>query len=217
MKKILILFLFVINIKTYALSNIKVNNEDLSPSFDKNIKVYNYYTMKDNISISATSKNNEVITGLGNYNVEDKMEISITSSIDGNYTIRVFKDYIGEDEIYLKNLIIENYNINYDRNIHEYSININDEKELNINYELSNSNGYLSINGNGNFNNKNNIITINVNNNEEYIINVYKDIENKIVSKETKEELPIKKEIIILLIIIISCTLIFLFSYITFY
>ena len=43
MKKITIFILLFYTIKIDALSNIKVNNDELIPYFDKNTNIYNYY------------------------------------------------------------------------------------------------------------------------------------------------------------------------------
>jgi hypothetical protein len=119
---------------------------------------------------------------------------------------------------YLENLIIENYDISFDKNIYEYEIVINDEKELNIDYELSDDDIYVSVEGNGNFNKSENIITINVNNDYFYKIHVYKTQNVSFVDdvEEIKEMSTLKKEIIKFVILIISCSLIYAFYYISF-
>ena len=119
---------------------------------------------------------------------------------------------------YLENLIIENYDISFDKNIYEYEIVINDEKELNIDYELSDDDIYVSVEGNGNFNKSENIITINVNNDYFYKIHVYKTQNVSFINEveEIKEMSTLKKEIIKIVIIIISCLLIYVFYYISF-
>ena len=119
---------------------------------------------------------------------------------------------------YLENLIIENYDISFDKNIYEYEIVINDEKELNIDYELSDDDIYVSVEGNGNFNKSENIITINVNNDYFYKIHVYKTQNVSFVDdvEEIKEMSTLKKEIIKFVILIISCSLIYVFYYISF-
>ena len=137
-------------------------------------------------------------------------------SNDKEYTINVFKNYHKEELTpVLNDLIIEGYDINFDTNIHEYDINIKDETHLNINYDLSNDEAYVSITGNGNFNSSDNIIKINVNNKDEYIIHAHKSMNVSLVedTNEYKELSGIKKEIVILLIVTISCTLVFLFYY----
>lgn len=119
---------------------------------------------------------------------------------------------------YLENLTIENYDINFNKNIYEYEITINDEKNLNIDYELSDNSVYASIEGNGNFNKTHNIITININNTHFYKIHVYKTLQVSKIEKmeEQKEMSPLKKEIVKISIITISSSLIFGFYYITF-
>lgn len=119
---------------------------------------------------------------------------------------------------YLEELTIENYEINFDKNVYEYDVVIGDEKFLNIDYELSKSDIYVCVSGNGNFNKSHNIIEINVNNEFYYKINVYKTINVSYV--EEGEDIvvfsPLKKEIVKLVIVTISSSLIFGFYYITF-
>lgn len=128
------------------------------------------------------------------------------------------KIYAEEKINYLENITIENYEINFDKNIYEYEIVINEEKELNIDYELSNQDIYVSVTGNGNFNSSDNIITINVNNEFYYTIHAYKTINVSLIEEieEVKEISPLKKEIVKLVIITISSCLVFSFYYITF-
>lgn len=119
---------------------------------------------------------------------------------------------------YLENLIIQDYDISFDKNIYEYEIVINDERELNIDYELSDDDVYVSVEGNGNFNKNENIITINVNNDYFYKIHVYKTQNVSFINdaEEIKEMSTLKKEIIKIVIVIISCLLIYVFYYISF-
>lgn len=63
---------------------------------------------------------------------------------------------------YLESLSIENYELNFKKDVYEYDITIDEEEMLNINYELSDDNAYVSITGNGNFNSSENVIVINV-------------------------------------------------------
>lgn len=128
------------------------------------------------------------------------------------------KIYAEEKINYLENLTIENYDIKFDKNKYEYEIVINDEKQLNIDYELSNNDIYVCVEGNGNFNKSDNIITINVNNEYFYTIHAYKTINVSLIEEveEVKEITPLKKEIVKIIIITISSSLIFGFYYITF-
>lgn len=216
MKKILLIISLLFCIKVKAIENITINNENLSPIFNSDIKVYNYFTYSDSINIQVKSKENEQVTGSGVFSLNDDLTTFKVTSNDKEYTINVFKNYHKEELTpVLNDLIIEGYEINFDTNIHEYDINIKDETHLNINYDLSNDEAYVSITGNGNFNSSDNIIKINVNNKDEYIIHAHKSMNVSLVedTNEYKELSGIKKEIVILLIVTISCTLVFLFYY----
>ena len=216
MKKILLIISLLFCIKVKAIENITINNENLSPVFNSEIKVYNYFTYSDSINIQVKSKENEQVTGNGVFSLNDDLTTFKVTSNDKEYTINVFKNYHKEELTpVLNDLIIEGYNINFDTNIHEYDINIKDETHLNINYDLSNDEAYVSITGNGNFNSSDNIIKINVNNKDEYIIHAHKSMNVSLIedTNEYKELSGIKKEIVILLIVTISCTLVFLFYY----
>lgn len=216
MKKILLIISLLFCIKVKAIENITINNENLSPIFNSDIKVYNYFTYSDSINIQVKSKENEQVTGSGVFSLNDDLTTFKITSNDKEYTINVFKNYHKEELTpVLNDLIIEGYDINFDTNIHEYDINIKDETHLNINYDLSNDEAYVSITGNGNFNSSDNIIKINVNNKDEYIIHAHKSMNVSLIedTNEYKELSGIKKEIVILLIVTISCTLVFLFYY----
>ena len=216
MKKILLIISLLFCIKVKAIENITINNENLSPIFNSDIKVYNYFTYSDSINIQVKSKENEQVTGSGVFSLNDDLTTFKVTLNDKEYTINVFKNYHKEELTpVLNDLIIVGYDINFDTNIHEYDINIKDETHLNINYDLSNDEAYVSITGNGNFNSSDNIIKINVNNKDEYIIHAHKSMNVSLVedTNEYKELSGIKKEIVILLIVTISCTLVFLFYY----
>lgn len=222
MKKIILflIILFGFN-RVYAIENISINNENLSPIFDSQYRKYNYYTNEDKISIKVTASKDEIVSGYGVFEIDSDEEFVINSDKYGEYIIKVYKNYQkSDDEVYLSKLYIENYDINFNKNIHEYKINIDDESNLNINYELSNDNGNVLISGNGNFNKSDNIIKINVNNSEEYIIHALKSINVSKIDESylyEKELSPTKKGIVKIIIITISSLLIVLYYKITFY
>lgn len=216
MKKILLSILLFLPCSTNAIEKIKINNEELSPYFDINIKKYNYFTMEDKITIYIAKSKDEIVTGEGTYEVKNNEENFIVSSDKyGDFIITVFKNYEeNKSKGNLVSLEIEGYNLNFNEDVHEYNINILDEESLNINYELSNENTNVEVIGNGNFNDSKNVIKIILDNEEEYTINVYKPqkvskIEEKKVTIKTMSYA--KKEIVKYLIITISCTLIFFF------
>jgi hypothetical protein len=208
MKKIIIILCFLFCDRVFAIDNITIDNESLIPKFDANIKKYNYFTNKDSVTIKVDD--NEEIINIENDYYEYNIE---------NYTINIYKNYNKEkeDKVYLKDLKIIGYDINFDKNIHEYFITIEDEEMLNINYELSNDKCYVSIEGNGNFNKSDNIIKINIDNKSEYIIHALKSLNVCFVENENDKNEPIiKKEIVKFFIITISCIVVFLFCYLMF-
>lgn len=214
MKKITIFILLFCVVKVNALSNIKVNNEELIPSFDKEIKVYNYYTDNESVNINVKKDKNEIVNGDGVYTLDNNYKkIIISSNIDNDYVINIFKNYDKReyDSSELLSLNIDGYNINYNKDIYDYDITLNNENNLNIKYEV-NDNTSVVITGNGNFNKSNNLIKIEVGD-KVYNIHVHKTIKVS-YSKDReiiKEMSGTKKEIVKVLIITISCSFVFLF------
>lgn len=216
MKKIILSILLILPFGINAIEKIKINNEDLSPYFDNKIKKYNYFTNDDEINIKVITSKGEIITGDGIFELKDKESTFIVSSDKyGDFIITVFKNYIEtKSKGELLSLDIEGYNLNFNKDIHEYNLNILDEENLNIIYELNNENTNVKIIGNGNFNNTKNVIKIILDDEEEYTINVFKaekvsKVENTV--SKTKTMSYTKKEIVKYIIITISCTLIFFF------
>jgi len=219
MKKIFLITLYFFNIcNIFAIEDIQINNDFLIPEFDINTKYYNYYTSLDTVRINVKHSSDEIVYGSGIHNIVDgKNTIIISSSLNEEYIINIFKNYKKESkESYLKDLIIEGYDINFDKDKYEYSINIDDEKYLNIKYVLSNDNTFISIEGNGNFNKNDNIIRIKVNDTE-YKIHVHKTKTVSFVEQENKDENKgLKKEIALFIIVTISSLISFLVFYLLF-
>lgn len=214
MKKITIFISLFCLIKVDAISNIKINNEELIPYFDTNTKVYNYYTDNNSVNIKIKNEKNEIINGEGFYTLEeDYKKITINSSKYGDYIINVFKNYDKNNykDTSLLSLNIEGYNIDFNKDVYDYDITLNDEENLKINYEV-NDNTSVIINGNGNFNKPNNLVEIKVGD-KIYNINVHKTIKVSYTknNEKPKEMSEAKKEIVKVLIITISSSLIFLF------
>lgn len=216
MKKIILSILLLIPLSINAIERIKINNEDLSPIFDNNIKVYNYFTDKEQIKIEVTSSKDEIVSGHGIFTLDkDEESFIVTSNKYGDFKINVFKNYKNNTDISeILNIDIKGYNLNFNKDVHEYNLNILDEEILDINYELSNDSSKINITGNGNFNKTKNVIKITLDEKEEYIINVFKSQNVSKVEKTTTEVKTMsytKKEIVKFIIITISCTIIFLF------
>jgi len=223
MKKILFtIFILLLSSKIYAIEKIMINNDNLIPNFDKNLKKYNYFTMSDKVLINVRTSKDEIINGEGLFELKNEVnKFIINSNLDGDYVITVYKNY-QKKELELGKLLdlkIEGYEINFNSDIYEYDIVIGDEEMLNINYELLNDESHVVVRGNGNFDKEINEITIDVDDINIYKINVHKTIEvvNIVEEKnEIKEMSYIKKEIIKIIIITISCILVFLMFYILF-
>lgn len=214
MKKITIFILLFYTIKIDALSNIKINNDELIPYFDKDTHIYNYYTNNETINISVKKDKNEITNGEGMYTIDTNYKsITINSNIYGDYIINIFKNYDKSDynDTSLLSLDIKGYNINFDKDTYDYDIILNNENNLNIKYEV-NDNTSVVITGNGNFNKSNNLIEIKVGD-KVYNIHAHKTIKVSYTkNRETiKEMSSTKKEIVKVLIITISCSLVFLF------
>ncbi len=221
MKKIIFTFLLFLSFKVYAIENISINSEALIPYYSSEIHIYNYYSLEDSIKIVITSSKGEKVNGYGVFNLSEGENIfKVSSSIDGDYIIRVYKNYKNEtSEAKLKSLIVEGYELNYNEGIYEYYIDLTNQINLNIDYELYNYLDNVVISGNGNFNKNDNIITIKVSNlnyNNTYTIHCMKTIKvNSVISKNMKEK-KINKNAIIISISIASSTIIFFCFYILF-
>lgn len=221
MKKIIFtLIIFFSFIKVFALENIKINNENLSPYFDINTRKYNYFTNSSNIKIVVKSSEGETISGSGMFEIKDgKNVFYVESDKTGKYEINVFKNYKKDtsDKCILTSLNIEGYDIDFNTNKYEYKININDETNLNINYETIGKSDVVVL-GNGNFNKTNNLIEVICGNNNYKIhalksINVSKNID---IEKEYKTMSYTSKEILKVVIIIISSSILVGYFYILF-
>lgn len=226
-KYLVVILTFFSFTKIYALDNIKIDDNTLSPIFDNNVFEYNYYTNKDKIKISVSKDNKESVTGYGYFNLnEGNNEFIVTSTIESisyNYKINVYKDYKKDSDSVatFKSLNIENYDINFKNDIHEYTIDIKEETSLKINYELDSLSSIVEIKNNGNFIKSNNDVVINIkskdgNNSNKYVVHVNKTIK---VFKEKDEITPmsyLQKEVLKITIIIVSCSLVVLIYYVIF-
>ena len=217
MKKIIVLIVFLFASKVYAIENIEINNGQLIPSFNKEFKVYNFFTSSDSIIINVKYDNDEVISGSGYHKIEDgKNSIVVSSSNNEEYLINVFKNYKkNNSEATIENIIIKNDDINFNKNVYDYYVSVVDEDCLDIEVLLTNDQGNYEIDGNCNFDKEDNIVSIKMND-LEYTIHVLKSIPTSIIKNEkysVKEMSSQKKEIIILIIIIISCIIVFIYFY----
>lgn len=178
------------SIREGLLTAIYIDNEKLE-NFDSRIKEY-YLTITDkkNITISATAINNDItIQNTGNINIEKVSKIVVTAidktGIKEDYIINLNKvnseksNEEGNDPKGLKSLIVNGYDIKFDYNKFEYSINVsNDKEELEILAIPINKDSIAKIN-NKKQDNGNNKITIEVlepnGETTTYFVNIIKD------------------------------------------
>ena len=199
---VFIMTFFSFGCEIFALKDIKVDNESLSPLFEKNIYTYNYYTYSDNVVISTINEKNEEVSGYGSFNVMPGENVFIvTSTIDGirkEYKLNIFRDYeknTDSTSAILKDLNIKGYDIDFNSAIYNYEIVIGEEDSLEIDYETMSEASNVKIIGNNNLLKSSNIIEVVVtsgdkNNTSVYTINVKK---TKVVFNEIKEVNTIKE------------------------
>lgn len=231
MKKIILMFitLFLLTKKLYAIDNIVINNANLVPSFSKSTKIYNVFVSEDKeiITINASKEENEIVTGTGSISLKKGLNtIEIASFIDDKETSRYIinitrgENKFLEDDSSLNNIIIDGYDISFDKSIYNYEIDAkNTDERLNISYQKDNPLSKVYINGDVILKNKENIIKLEVEsankkNTTIYTIKVNKDIDKSFYVNEEKKELSdFDLKIIRIIIIFITSTLIGILFY----
>ncbi len=194
---------FSFALKTHAMSNIIVDEENLVPFFSKDVHKYNLFVpeTKEYINISLVKENSDdYISGGGKIYLkkgENIIEI-IVNKLDGakeKYTIVACRGYQNNKDYgsaTLSNLNIKGYGIDFNSNIYDYEIDIDESvTELDIDYEVTSEFAKVSLIGNSNLNGSENIIKITVQSKDEKITNVYTITARKTIStfgEENKKE-----------------------------
>lgn len=200
MKKILFLLInfFFFSTSFYALTDISVSNNLLVPIFDNNTKVYNVFVNSDVeiVSIIVKSEKNEVVTGSGSVSLKEGINVfELFSYIDNvlidKYTINITRGNTIYDKSssYLSSLSIEGVNLEFNKNVFEYNIEVNEIDKLNISYVTENPSAYVKVSGdvflNKNENNINiKVISSNNENSTTYKIKAIKNIKDNIIKKK---------------------------------
>lgn len=175
------------------LENIKIDNKDLD--FSKEQEEYRITVDYDtnNLNIDATTSSNKSkieITGNENFEVgENTVTIKVTSKNNEvrEYKIIVIKkdkDIILSSNNNLKQLEIEGYTINFNKNTLTYNIKIKKEQNLNITALSEDENANVSILGNENLKNKSKIkiiVTAENGSKKEYHINISKQLDYLVI------------------------------------
>lgn len=158
------------------LKNLEIKNYDLEFDENKNNYYLNLLNNENKLEIKAIpSDDNIKVTILGNEDLkEGDNEIVINlEDNSGNKNTYIIVAKKSKDICLVKDVTIKGYSLNFDCNIHEYSLKIKDVDSLNIEVIPINENTSVNIYNNNKLEN-NSIITIIVNN-EKYLINIIKD------------------------------------------
>lgn len=217
MKKIIVFlevltFLFCINVDAKCMSDINVIGYTLVPRFDTNTYKYNVYISGNSISIKGTSTNKKsIIEGLGTFDSPNNINDYTIKCDDETYLIRVFKkeEVVEKDNAYLKNISVLGYDINFKKDVFEYDIEKDENKEINVTYELENYKSTLV------YNEEDNIIKLEVTSEDKTNTNTYiikinalenvSNIENNTIKK--KELNNYEKSIVIFVLGIVLLTI----------
>ena len=142
---LLVFFLFIIKLE--GIENISINNETIIPNFDKKTHVYNVYVLENTeiITINAINEQNEIITGTGSKSLKKGLNVFVINSyindkLSESYTLNITRgeDEFNEETSSLEDLKIEDYAINFEKDIYNYEINISDNEELEVIYVVDN-------------------------------------------------------------------------------
>ena len=173
------------------LKNLNISNGEFK--FDKKVNEY-AVTVKnevENINVTGEVKDSKSkVTGLGNYKLKEginNITIKVTAETGSvrTYTLKVTRIVKNNTVIpnnNLKSLTINNYQINFDKNVVLYNITIENEKSLEFNYETESADSSVVINGNESLKNGS-VITVKVTaidgSTKEYKFNISKNEEIK--------------------------------------
>lgn len=179
---------------------LNLNNVNINPVFNKNVTSYSAQTTASSIIISARKSNDRAtISGdVGTKNLNygnNTFRITVTSEADTNkvYTINVVRLNTKENKSsnnFLSNIRLNNGNINFEKNVLEYNINVlYDVDNIEVTAVPEDNKSKIEISGNENFNvglNKIKILVIAEDGSErEYIINVDKKNKDEKLSNNT--------------------------------
>lgn len=206
------------------ISKLQFNTGNLNKPFDKNVTNYTLYVnyLVDSIILDGTLEDaNAKVVGFRKYSLTSKRTtIPITVTAENGevktYIIDVVKVDSRSSNNYLKELLVKDYEIDFDAKKYEYNIEVeNNVTKLDITATAAHAKAVVSIDGNTNLKVGNNKVVIKVTaengNVREYVLNVLrkdKEEEQQPVLKE--EEKSNSKLLLIILIIATICGLLYL-------
>lgn len=199
-----------------TLKDLKVNEVDITPKFNKNTLNYEAIVKNeiDTINIEATCNgNNCKVKGTGKQNLSvgnNTFKVEVTSERGNSQTYTININRKEKTEAYLESLSIKNNKLSPEFNPDnlEYILFVsNDVKKLDLSYVANDKNASVKIVGNENFVEGNNEVKIIVSNSDndskaerKYHINVIKEKEENTTLIDNNTKL-IKKQRIIMIIL----------------
>ena len=153
------------------LANLYTSEGILTPNFDKEILEYNINVPNEVDEIEIDGKLEDLSASTNDFKLyslnegDNSIYINVTSQAG---SVRIYKINVNREEkvsSYLKNLEIENYDLDpeFDKENFEYFINVNNETtKLDISLETEDENANVEVSGNENFSVGMNIVTITV-------------------------------------------------------
>lgn len=195
-----------------SLKSLTIKNYNID--FKSNIYTYNLTVsnkIKD-IEINAVPNNPNskvVIDKKDNLEVGSNIITITVTSEDGTickYILKVTRKNALSNDTSIKNIIIENYNLNFEEDKYDYTLKINDESTLKIKVILNDEKSTYKIKGNSNLKDKS-IITITVTSEDkstkDYTIEISKSTSQSELIINNLSLISIISILIIILIIII--------------
>ena len=142
-KIVIVIIIFFFN--AIKLSSLSVSNYSLSPLFDKDIYIYNVFTEEDREIISISHSESDNVSGNGTFSLKRGLNVFYVSIDNKIYTLNIYrgKYYSLKSNAYLKELKINNQDINFSYNVFDYYIQKDDD--LSITYTLFNESSLVTI------------------------------------------------------------------------
>lgn len=208
---------YIINVDSNA-TNITLNG--ILSSSKANSQGFGTYSLTGThtvITVAVTAEDGSIKT----YTFEVVKEIPKESSNDSKVVTTTLKNVMYSNNSYLEDLIIDGYEIEFEKNTYEYSITVDSSVDhLDLTPLLANSNATYAVYGNNDFKEGENIVTIIVTaedgSTSTYTITVDKESDksetNIKTQNEEKEETGnnVAKTIIIIVIILIIIGIVYL-------
>jgi len=147
------------NLKTLTICDNKIDLKDnkenymIEVPFETENAVINY-TLEDSTAKSKLEGNEKLALGKNDYKIHVTSEKGTTKT----YNISIIRlNKVLSKNNNINNIEIENYELEFKKEIHDYTVKIKNEKELNIKVDLEDKNATYQIVGNNNLKDGNRI------------------------------------------------------------